>query len=184
MQKDFSYSLNSNPFLLGNLLDGSISQVDSYVAEIDLLGATSIPFGHPVVLGTDPTRQVKRAFTGTSATVTSFIGIALRQNQLPSGGVLAGNNAGDQPVIMSTSINAYLDGFPIAIARSGRVVVLVTTVTQAVVGTTRAVYTLATGLITTQTAAATAGTQLDLGFVLTVPVAGQLCAIQINKLLQ
>lgn len=178
MQKDFSYSLDSNPFLLGNIWDGSLAQVDSYIAE------TAIPFGAPVVLGSDPTKQVKVATTGTSPTVTSFIGIALRQNQLPSGGVLAPNNTGEQPVIMSTAVNSYPIGSPIAIAKTGRVIVLVTTVTSAVVGVTRAVYTLATGLITTQTAAATGGAQLDLGFVLTVPVAGQLCAIQINKLLQ
>ena len=176
MQKDFSYSLNSNPFLLGNLWDASFSQVDSYIAE------NLIPFGAPVILGTDPVRQVKLATTG--ATATSFLGIALRQNHLSSGGVLATNNTGEQPVIMSTAVEAYPVGSPIAIARSGRVVISVNTVTQNVVGTTRAVYTMATGLITTQTAAATNGTQLDLGFVLTVPVAGQLCAIQINKLLQ
>lgn len=176
MQKDFSNSLNSNPFLLGNIWDGSLAQVDSYIAE------TAIPFGAPVILGTDGVRQVKLATVG--ATVTSFIGIALRQNQLPSGGVLAPDNTGEQPVIMSTSINSYPIGSPIAIAKTGRIIILVNTVTQNVVGTTRAVYTMATGLITTQTAAATGGTQLDLGFVLTVPVAGQLCAIQINKLLQ
>ena len=106
------------------------------------------------------------------------------KNQLPSGGVLAPDNTGEQPVIMSTAINSYPIGSPIAIAKTGRIIILVNTVTQNVVGTTRAVYTMATGLITTQTAAATGGTQLDLGFVLTVPVAGQLCAIQINKLLQ
>lgn len=176
MQKDFSYSLNSNPYLIGNLWDGSFAQVDSYIAE------TAIPFGAPVILGSDPTKQVKLATVG--ATVTSFIGIALRQNQLPSGGVLAPDNTGEQPVIMSTAINSYPIGSPIAIARTGRIIILVNTVTQNVVGTTRAVYTVASGLITTQTAAATGGAQLDLGFVLTVPVAGQLCAIQINKLLQ
>lgn len=85
---------------------------------------------------------------------------------------------------MSTAVSSYPMGSPIAIAKTGRIIVLVTTVTQSLVGTTRAVYTMATGLITAQTAAATTGTQLDLGFVLTVPVAGQLCAIQINKLLQ
>jgi len=176
MQKDFSYSLNSNPFLIGNVLDGSRAQVDSYIAE------TVIPFGAPVILGTDGVRQVRLATVG--AAVTSFIGIALRQNQQPSGGVLAPNNTGEQPVIMSIGMNSYPIGSPVAIARSGRVIVFVTTVTQAVVGTTRAVYTMATGLITTQTAVATTGAQLDLGFILTVPVAGQLCAIQINKLLQ
>jgi len=177
MQKDFSYSLNSNPFLIGNVLDGSRAQVDSYIAE------TVIPFGAPVILGTDGLRQVRLATVGAAG--TSFIGIALRQNQLPSGGVLAINNTGEQPVIMSTGpLDSYPIGSPIAIARTGRVIVLVTTVTQAIVGTTRAVYTMATGLITTQTAVATTGAQLDLGFILTVPVAGQLCAIQINKLLQ
>jgi hypothetical protein len=176
MQKDFSYSLNSNPYLIGNLWDGSLAQVDSYIAE------TAIPFGAPVILGSDPTKQVKLATVG--ATVTSFIGIALRQNQLASGGVLAPDATGEQPVIMSTAVSSYPIGSPIAIAKTGRIIVLVTTVTQSLVGTTRAVYTMATGLITAQTAAATTGTQLDLGFVLTVPVAGQLCAIQINKLLQ
>jgi hypothetical protein len=178
MQKDFSYSLNSNPFLLGNIWDGSLAQVDSYIAE------TVIPFGAPVVLGTDGTRQVKVATSTTSTTGLGWLGIALRQNQLPSGGVLAPNNTGEQPVIMSTAVNSYPIGSPIAIAKTGRVIVLVTTATNNVVGTTRAVYTFATGLITTQNAAVVDNTAIDLGFVLTVPVAGQLCAIQINKLLQ
>jgi hypothetical protein len=178
MQKDFSYSLNSNPFLLGNVWDGSLAQVDSYLAE------TAIPFGAPVVLGSDPTKQVKLATSTTSTTGLGWLGIALRQNQLPSGGVLAPDSTGEQPVIMSTSVSSYPIGSPVAIAKSGRVIVPVTTVVDAVVGTTRAVYTFATGKITTQNSAVTANTAIDLGFVLTVPVAGQLCAIQINKLLQ
>ena len=176
MQKDYKYSLYAKPFTLGNLYDTSLYQVDSFAAE------TLIPFGAPVIRGTDTRKQVKLATVG--ATPTSFIGIALRQSQMPSGGILAPDDTGNQVVIMSTASSAYPIGAPVPVARSGRVIVFVTTVTQAIVGTTRAIYTMATGLITTQTAEATPNTQLDLGFILTEPVAGELCAIQINKFLQ
>lgn len=64
----------SKPYLIGQVADTSLSQIDSYASE------GTIEFGTPVVRGTDKEKQVKK-----SDTKTDFLGIAVRNDTQSSG---------------------------------------------------------------------------------------------------
>jgi len=172
MQKDFSNALRSNRWLVGQMLDNSSAQIDTYIAE------SFIPFGSPVVLGTDPTKQVRSPLVGEAA---RYFGIAVREDKEMQGGVLSTSQADEFQVNMTSSLSGFPIGSVLCVARRGRIVIpAITTVIQAVVGTTRATFVISSGQYITQTATATANTVIDLGMVMSVPVVGQLCAIEIN----
>lgn len=57
----------SQPYLVGQVADTSLRQIDSFIAE------GTVEFGTPVIRGTDKTCQVKQ-----SNSKTEFLGIAVR----------------------------------------------------------------------------------------------------------
>lgn len=181
MQTSFSNSLISKPYFLGQILDTSLTQVDSYAAE------TAISFGQPVQLGTDPTKQVKALVAGGT-----LWGIAIESNFASAGGVLSTNTTTEQVVnVTSNNTHTYPIGSMVPVVKVGRVVIQVgATVSQNTVGKTQAWY---------QTGSATASligtirasdsdptsspeTFISIGTFLSVPTANNLAVIQINKL--
>lgn len=174
MQIDFSTSLDSAQFLLGQVYDTSISQIDSYTAK------TVINFGQPVSINTDGTVS---ALTDK----TKYFGIAIRANYQVAGGVLNTNPGIPAVTVTSNLIDQYPVGSQVSVMRMGRVVIRVNTATSVLVGTT-AWYKVDGTIISADTdPLAAAG--VVIGQCLTTPVAatsatvGGLVAIQMNNVL-
>ncbi len=172
MQIDFRNSLNSGPFLLGQVYDTSIHQIDSSV------GKTVIGFGVPVSL--DP------GGNGVSALgdAAKYYGIAIRTNYEVSGGVL-NNSAGSGAVMVTSGTDQYPIGSQVSVMRMGRVVVKINTATVTTIGTP-VYYTAADGVITSDTTEPKDSVQI--GTLVTTASDGGLAAIQmcnvlINKLI-
>lgn len=181
MQTSFSNSLISKPYFVGQILDDSLKQVDSYAAE------TAISFGQPVQLGTDPTKQVKALVAGGT-----FFGIAIGTNYANAGGVLSTNTTTEQ-LVNVTSNNSWTNpiGSMVSVMKLGRIVIQVgATVSNSTVGTTQAWYQTASsnsaliGTIRASDGNPSSGSEafILIGTFLSVPIANNLAVIQVNKL--
>ena len=172
MQKDFSDSLESKPYLLGQVIDTSISQIDSYIAEDD------IKFGQLVQLGTDPYKQVKTLPAGD---LTGAIGIAVRTNMQPFGSQLAEDDGGDSNIITTTAEDTYTKGSMVSVMRLGRAALMVDSLSGAqTAGVIDLWYDEDTK--TNIASSATVSDAIKIGRLMEQPVAGKIAQVQINKM--
>lgn len=178
MQTDFTNSLHSAPFLLGQVYDTSTRQIDSSVAK------TVINFGQPVSL--DSNGKTVSALYGSNTGGLSianaklaYFGVAIRANYEMSGGVL-NTSAGSPAVIVTSGTEQYPIGSQVSVMKMGRVVVKVDTATTGTIGTP-VYYDVSAKTIITHTAAPTDGIQI--GTLVTAASDGGLAAIQMCKVL-
>jgi hypothetical protein len=184
MQRNYDNSLDSGTLLLGQVYDTGLAQIDGYFAEDD------IPFGSFVQYGSASTSGnaflVKKLASGGK-----FIGVAVRDQGQPVGATLATANTANAMTTIATGFEVFPKGSALSVMKFGRVAVMIppvgtesnqTTIANMAIGATMVVDP-ATGKISfTATPAAESATAINIGTILTNPVAGQLVAVQINEL--
>ena len=188
MQIDYSTSLDSGALVLGQVYDVSLAQVDGYMAE------ESIPFGAFVQNGTSvvASQSTSAPLIKRLTTTGKFIGIAIRDMNQPVGGTLAtagGVAAGTDTAMttITTALESYPIGAGVSVMRLGRVSIMIptgTVMTNAAIGATL-VWNATTSAMTFSAlpiSPEVLATAINIGTLVTMPVAGQLAVVQINEL--
>lgn len=187
MQINYDNSLDSGALVLGQVYDVSLAQVDGFMAEESIPFGAFVQYGTPVVAGNGTSAPlVKKLAAGGK-----YIGIAIRDMNQPVGGVLATTaqvtaGTADRMTTITTALESYPIGAGVSVMRLGRVSIMIPTagitITDAAIGATLQVA-KDTGAITiTNTPAAESVVIATIGVMVTMPVAGQLAVVQINKL--
>ena len=188
MQIDYSTSLDSGALVLGQVYDVSLAQLDGFMAE------ESIPFGAFVQNGTSvvASQSTSAPLIKKLTTTGKFIGIAIRDMNQPVGGTLAtagGVAAGTDTAMttITTALESYPIGAGVSVMRLGRVSIMIptgTVMTNAAIGATL-VWNATTSAMTFSAlpiSPEVLATAVNIGVMITMPVAGQLAVVQINEL--
>lgn len=179
MQKNYDTALDSAAFLLGQVYDTGLAQIDGYFAEED------IPFGSFVQTGTTSTGG-NAFFVKKLAPKGRFMGVAIRDQAQPVGATLATASTTDSMSTIVNSFESFPKGSAVSVMKLGRVAVMIpggTIMTNAAAGATMVWDPADAGTMTfTVAPVAESETAYNIGTLLTAPVAGQLVVVQINKL--
>lgn len=188
MQIDYSTSLDSGALVLGQVYDVSLAQVDGFMAE------ESIPFGAFVQNGTSvvASQSTSAPLIKKLTTTGKFIGIAIRDMNQPVGGTLAtatqvAAGTADSMTTITTALESYPIGAGVSVMRLGRVSIMIptgTVMTNAAIGATL-VWNATTSAMTFSTlpiSPEVLATAVNIGTMVTFPVAGQLAVVQVNEL--
>lgn len=187
MQIDYSNSLDSGALVLGQVYDVSLAQVDGYMAEEAIPFGAFVQNGTPVVVSQSTSAPLIKKLTTTGR----FIGIAVRDMNQPVGATLATAaqvtaGTADSMTTITTALGSYPIGAGVSVMRLGRVSIMIptgTVMTNAAIGATVVWNPTSTGTMTfTASPGAESSTAVNIGTLVTFPVAGQLAVVQINEL--
>lgn len=188
MQIDYTNSLDSGPLVLGQVYDTSLAQVDGFMAEESIAFGAFVQHGSSVAPSNGTTAPLVKRLTTTG----KFIGIAVRDMNQPVGGTLATATqvaAGtvDSMTTITTALESYPQGSGVSVMRLGRVAIMIptgTVMTNAAIGATL-VWNATTSAMTFSAlpiSPEVLATAINIGTLVTMPVAGQLAVVQINEL--
>jgi hypothetical protein len=188
MQRNYNYSLNSAPFLLGQIYDTSLVQIDCFSAEEDIAFGGFVQNGTSIPAGQGTSASLVKRLTATGR----FIGVALRSNIQPLGAVVAtaekvADGSATSQVTLTHGFNSYPAGASVPIMRVGRVAILIpvgTIMTNAAIGATL-VWNTTTSTMTFSALPVVEilATAINIGTMASLPVVEKLAIVQINKLL-
>jgi methylglyoxal synthase len=195
MQIDYTNSLDSGPLVLGQVYDTSLAQVDGFMAEESIAFGAFVQYGSTVAASNGTTAPLIKKLTTTG----KFIGIAVRDMNQPVGGTLAtaaqvAAGTVDAMTTITTALESYPIGAGVSVMRLGRVSIMIpkfasdgttaTVMTNAALGAT-VLWNGSTGAMTFSAlpiSPEVLATAINIGTLVTMPVAGQLAVVQINEL--
>ena len=173
MQTDFSHSLKSRNYMHGDVIDTSIQQIDSYIADEELKYGQLVEY----VADLDDYRRVKKI----NADNDNVVGVVVRSNYANFGSQLETNGTGEQAIITNSTEDGYAKGSLVPIMSLGRIAIKVDAVTSTQSKGTNFVWFHETNS-TFNTSSVTQANTIKVGRVLETPAVGKIIPCQVNKM--